>query len=136
MGRSRRASWGAGGPCWGACALGVRHAGICCLRGRALKEGWLQEPEAAGRRPHGSWRRAGHSAPDRADGRRGLSDKESAVVWLGCRIAVVRSPTSHCSMRPPRKRPQTIVMSVITVMVARKVLIYAVLLVTLTMTMT
>jgi hypothetical protein len=49
-----------------------------------------------------------------------LSDEESAVVWLGCLIAVVRSATSPFSMRPPRKRPQIIVMSVIIVTPANK----------------
>src|SRR5215204_4363365 len=121
MGYGCGTPWSAGGTRRGACVLGVRHAGLCGLRGRALKEGWLQEPEAPWRRPHGYWGCAGHTAPDRADGRRSFSDEESAVVWLGCLIAVVRSATSPFSMRPPRKRPQIIaVMSVITVTPANK----------------
>src|ERR671912_1402227 len=105
VGRSRRASGRAGGARRGACVLGVRYAGLCGLRGRALKEGWLQEPEAAGHQPHGYWGRAGHSVPDRADGRRSLVGPRA--------YEVAAHPLSRIS-------PYIIVMSVITVTVARK----------------
>ncbi len=88
MGCGRGASRGAGGSHRRSPSVGVCDACLCSLRGRAREEGWLQEPEVAWRRPHGYWGREGHSAPDRADGRRGLR------LRCGTRLLRLRLPAN------------------------------------------